>query len=606
MNNKTNAQERLDGLHRSDHALAGVHSAKGELTFVSLFQDYRVALVIGSVFLLLTNAAALSIPRMIKHAVDAIAEQQPFAVMNTSIMWIIGLAIAGGLARVLSRMYIFNIGRDIERDIRSVIFRHVLTMSSRFFEQFSIGDVMSRLTNDLQSIRALSGFALLNVINAIFIFVGTLPVLFQINTKLTLLALIPFPLGYGAAQRRFSTMENQKQLGVLNTILQQNLNGQTIVRAFDQQEPEIEKFEVANIETFNTAMRLAMIRMVLFPLMGLMSALSISIALYVGGTMAAEGILTVGDIVEFNTRIMQLAWPAMAGGFIIAVYHRGRASLARVNEMLSMAPDIYDGEYAEPISGALRLRNVSKSFERDGHVIEALKNISVDIVPGEFIGVIGTNASGKSTLVDVVTRQFDVSSGEVCLDEHGLAEWNIGALRDGFAVVPEQAFLFSKTIRENLKLWNDAISDEEIHDVLSMVDLMRDLSTFPDGLDTMVGERGWTLSGGQRQRVALARALLKNAPILILDDALSAVDAEVESHIISALRDGSMKRQNQTLIVIAHRPEAIRTADRILVFRDGEIVQTGTHQDLASKDGLYRQLLTDREEEADKPKDQDA
>jgi ATP-binding cassette subfamily B multidrug efflux pump len=598
-----------EGQQKTSAAPPTVHGLvpeQGKRTMLGLYGPYKGAMTVGVVILLVTNACALLLPSLINESIELIEGSftgtsilSVFGVatpaVSSVVTAIIGLAIVGGVARVASRVVLFNIGRDVEREIRGALFSHLSTLSPTYFGKNTTGDLMSRMTNDINNVRLMTGFALLNLFNAAIIFVGTLPLLFRLDVKVALLTLIPFPLVMGAAQILSRSMyrrvrANQEALGALTGHLQENLAGQQVVRAFSQEEGEEARFAVVNEQAFDASMRLAMIRTVFFPLMGLMSALGIAIALYAGGSAVVEGRLGVGDIVEFNTRLLQLTWPAIAMGFTLSVYQRGRAGLSRINEVFAAQPDVVDGAHSGEVAGRVVADGLSVTYP--GTKRAALKDLSFSVEPGRVLGVVGRNASGKSTLVRAIARMLPMAPDTLLIDDVCVTKWKLANLRSRVAVVTDDGFLFSATLRENLTFARPDATDAEVDEVLETADLARDVAGFPEGLQTIVGERGVTLSGGQKQRVALARALLASPRVLVLDDSLSAVDAETEANIVGALRSGRFGAGGTppTLVVISHRLSAVREADEIVVLEEGEVLERGTHDALIAHNGRYADL----------------
>lgn len=586
--------------------VAGLDPAGGTRTFTDIFRPYLPPLALGGVFLAATNGLQLLIPRLINDGVDAVEGKGPegsllgwLGIGDGTVTGIaialIAIAIGAAVVRTLSRVILLNVGRDVERELRTNLFSHLSTLSPRFFGDNPTGDLMSRMTNDLGNMRLMAGFALLNVVNSVLIFFATLPLLFAIDPIVALAALAPFPVVMGMSQflakKMFGrTRRNQKVLGQLTSAVQENLAGQAVVRAFSQQEQEKERFGEVNQEAYDAAMSLAIIRLIMFPMVGLMGALSIAIALYMGGRAIIDGRMDIGDLVEFNARVLQLLWPMIAMGFIISVYQRGKASLERINAVLHERPDIVDGSHRAQFNGRVEARGLTMRYA--GAETDALKDLSFEVQSGHVLGIVGRNASGKSTLIRALSRLQAVGESELFFDDVDANEWHLSDLHGSVAVVPDDGFLFSATLRENLVFGRPEATEEEVQAAIEVADLERDLEVFPEGLDTVVGERGVTLSGGQRQRVGLARALLTRPRMLILDDCLSAVDAETESRIVGALRAGRFATDGQTptLIIISHRLSAVREAEEILVLEEGELIERGNHESLLEHDGRYADL----------------
>ncbi len=588
--------------HPQEVTVSGERPSADRIDFVSLMRPHAGKLAIGMLSLVLTNAAMLLVPRLVNEGIGLVehrdVERSIFTMLGTHptttliVSSLIGAALFGALVRVWSRVVIFNIGRDIERELRSRLFAHLSTLSPTYFRQSSTGDLMSRLTNDLTNIRLTTGFALLNAANAALTFAGTLPLLIAVDAKVALLSLIPFPLVIVASQA-FSgvmfrrTKENQAQLGQMNAAVQENLSGQAVVRAFARERGEVEKFQLRNDALFRSAMQLAFVRVGMFPLMGLIGSLGMAIALFVGGREVVLGRMDVGDLVEMNTRLLQLSWPTIALGFIMSVWQRGKASVVRINEVFAARPDIVDGPVQSQVVGKVEARGLT--ITPSGASRKALDGIAFTLEPGRVMGVVGKNGSGKTTLVKALSRLIPVDRGQLFVDDVDVVDWHLKVLHQGVSIVPEDGFLFSATLRDNLAFGAPGATDAEVHAAVLLADLGRDLRAFPEGLATMVGERGITLSGGQKQRVALARALLARPRVLVLDDSLSAVDAETEAKIVAALRAG-WGGAAPSLVVVSHRLSAVREADEIIVLDDGHIAERGPHQALLQQGGIYAEL----------------
>ena len=587
--------------------VSGELVSAGQRTMTRLFRPYGTHLFLGALVLLATGALQLWLPRLINQGID-LAEGRTvepdlgllaFGIQVPGITHVVALIIAlatlAALLRTASRMFLFQVGRDVERDLRRDLFAHLSLLSPSFYGRHPTGDLMSRTTNDLSNIRLLAGFALMNALNATMFFLGNLPLLFAIDTWVALAALVPFPVVIGFSRFMSRSMykrtrENQKVLGALTSFVQENLAGQQVVRAFVREKAEAERYARVNDDAYHAAMRLAMIRLVMFPLTGLMVTLGIAITLWMAGNAVVQGRMDIGDFVEFNARLYQLTWPTIALGFIISVYQRGRASLERVNEVMAARPDIVDGAHEGELKGRVRAENLSVRYDDDS--AHALDGISFQVQPGATLGIVGRNASGKTTLVRALSRLCVVPDGQLYFDDIDVNDWCLSSLHHAIAIVPDDGFLFSASLRENLTFGCPDAADDEVQEVIDIVDLRRDVDGFPEGLDTLIGERGVTLSGGQRQRVSLGRALLARPRILILDDCLSAVDAETETNIVRSLRAGRFARDKHApaLLIVSHRLSAVRNADEIIVLDAGRIHERGSHASLLRDDGVYADL----------------
>ncbi|OGQ22338.1 MAG: hypothetical protein A2138_00335 [Deltaproteobacteria bacterium RBG_16_71_12] len=561
----------------------------------------------GALWLLATNTLLLAVPRLVN---EGIAVVEGTTGRGGSLLALFGLptdrlwpvvaaigvcALLGAGARVASRVVLFNVGRDVERELRGETFAHLATLSPGWFREHNVGDLMSRLTSDMTNIRLLGGFALMNALNTAIVFAATLPIVLALDVQVAALALAPFPLVILGAQLTARvvfkrTREVQAALGALTTRVQENLAGQAVVRAFSREAAEETSFDGTNQELRRRSLSLALARMVFAPIGGL-GALGVALALYAGGAAVLAGRLDVGDVVELSTRLVQLGWPMMALGLIISVIQRGRASLSRIHELLRARPDIVDGTVDRPVQGVVEANGLTVEVA-PGKV--GLADLHVKVERGRVLGIVGKNGAGKSTLLRALARQLPCPRGQLALDGVDVNDWHLRALHAGVGVVPEEAFLFSDTLRDNLAFGRPDATDAEIEAVVDLCDLRRDVTALPAGLATLVGERGVTLSGGQKQRVALARAILSRPAVLLLDDCLSAVDSETEANIVAALRRGFVTAGGDTrpptLLVVSHRLSAVREADEVIVLDGGRVAERGTHDQLLALGGHYAQL----------------
>ena len=566
-------------------------------------------LVAGTLLLAATNALGLTIPWLLKGAIDSLRDLQghPGAgtrdvvhLVTVTAALIAGAAIGQAVVRTFSRILIFNAGRNVEYQLRQDLFWHLCRMDPAFFRRNSTGDVMSRMTNDLSAVRMLFGPGILNVVNTAIVYVTGVWLLVHLSPWLTLVAVAPYPILivtarlwsriiYGASRAM------QDQLGTLSTALQEDLAGIAVVKSYALEEARQAAFARQSQGYLDRALALARARGGLTPLFALFGALGTLIVLWLGGRQVIEGKMTLGALVAFNAYLVYLSFPTIALGWILAVWQRGLAAWVRVRELLSTAPAIADDEglsavpLGEPSVSIRDLRVV-----REGRVI--LDQVSVDIPAGGTLAVVGPTGSGKTTLIDAVPRFLEVPRGVVFVGGRDVHELPLGTLRALIGYAPQEAFLFSATVGENVAFGLPPGLDAEtrarrVARAVEAAGLSGDLAALPDGIETLVGERGVTLSGGQRQRVALARALAAEPAILILDDSLSSVDAQTERDILTRL---APILRGRTSILVSHRVAAVRRADLIVVMDEGRVAERGTHEQLLAAGGLYASLYREQ------------
>lgn len=570
---------------------------------VSYLWRYRSRYVLGGVFLLATASLAMAIPYLLKRAVDSISGGAPWSVAGEFALWISIVATVQAVTRTLSRALIFNVGRDVEYDLRNDLFAHLLRLSPSYYQRQATGDLMSRLVNDVTAVRMMLGPGVLNLINTPLYYAYGLAIMLHLDWRLTLLALAPYPLLLLVVKRLSwqlmeGTLRVQEGLAELSTRVQENVSGMHVVRAHAVEDQEVKRFRAANERFREVSIALARVRGSLFPLMRLATGTGSLVVLWYGGTMVVHGRLSVGDLVAFLGYLNLLTWPTMALGWILSILQRGRAAMQRLEEVLEETPTIQDSAGAHPlrtIRGDLELRNVT-FFYPGREQQPALSGVSLRVSAGSTVGIVGHTGSGKSTLATLLPRLWDVSSGEILLDGLDVRNWPLRQLRSAIRVVPQDPFLFSTSVRANIAFAVDHALDAEIRRVARIVGIDQEIERFPYGYETVVGERGITLSGGQKQRLTLARALLAPGRVLVLDDPLSSVDAETETRILQRLEGDA---GSATRIIISHRLSAVQNADLIAVLVQGRVVETGRHEQLLRRGGVYTALFRQQRLEAE-------
>ena len=571
---------------------------------------YRARYLGGGACMLLATGLSLSIPWTVKTAVDALEREGTAARIGSYVLLILALAAAHGVARLVSRFAILGAGQWVEHDIRRDLYARLLSLPPAFYHVHRTGDLMSRASNDIGTLRMLAGFGTVMLAGTVFAFTGTLGAMWVIDPWLTVFAMAPFPALVIIAKRFNHDVEArstaaQEQLGVLSAKVQENLTGMAVVRAYTMEDREIAEFGRVNEEYQARNLALARTQAISWPLMGLVSGLGALIVLWLGGKAVVDGRITLGSFVAFNGYLAQLAWPTIALGWTLASIQRGLTAMQRVIEVLDSHPETAIRRWgsAGAISGPPQLKKSASEQPPDrlaGGPLEfknltfaydardpALREVSFVVPAGAVVAIVGPTGAGKSTLGALLCRLYEPPRGTVRIGGEDVVDLSVGRLRRSVGYVPQESFLFSRTLRENVRLADESADDQRLEAVARTAGLADDLGGLPAGWDTVVGERGLTLSGGQRQRVALARALVADPPFLVLDDVLASVDAAKEWEITRALRSAASGR---TTLLMTHRLKAAAEADSIVVLDEGRVVEQGRHLDLLAAGGLYARL----------------
>jgi len=551
---------------------------------------YRWGFVVGALCIVLSNGAQAGLPRVIGNAAQSLESGVTRHKLLIFTLQVLALAVVRGIFLFLTRWIVIGISRDIEFDLRNDLFAHLETLSYSYYQRMRTGDIMARVTNDLNAVRMLMGPAIMYSANTLVFTAAALWFMVRNSPKLTLYAFLPLPIVSVTIQyfgrrihERFERI--QAMFSDISARAQENFSGARVIRAYVQEEAEIASFEAANQEYVARSLKLVRLMGMLWPTLELMLGMALVLVLWIGGREVLAGRMQIGAFTAFNIYMMQLTFPIIALGWVVNIFQRGTASLVRLNEILQEKPAIQDESEAKerPVEGEIEFRGLN--FEYDGKVV--LHNLNLRILAGTSMAIVGPTGSGKSTLVNLIPRVYDAAPGMVLLDGRPIREFPVVSLRQNIGFVPQETFLFSDRIRENIALGVESASDEEIHEAADAANIAVDIEGFPERYQTMVGERGITLSGGQKQRTAIARALIRNPRILILDDALSSVDTHTEDKILNHLRE---VMRGRTTIFISHRVSTVRNADRIAVLHGGKIVELGTHDELLALNGYYCDL----------------
>ncbi|UOX34142.1 ABC transporter ATP-binding protein/permease [Flavobacterium sediminilitoris] len=565
------------------------------------FAKYKYRFLLGILITIAAQIFSLFTPELIGNSIKAIEKYTQHkdtsidvikAALYKNILLILVTTIIAGFFTFLMRQTIIVMSRYIEFDLKNEIFNHYQKLSQSFYKQNRTGDLMNRISEDVGKVRMYVGPAIMYSFNTLIRFTVVIIYMYNISPKLTLYSLLPLPLlSYGifkiSSEIHKKSSLFQQNLSTLSSFAQEMFSGIRVIKAYAIEEHKLNEFSTLTNDSNKKAMSLAKTNSLFGPLMILLIGLSNLVVIYVGGMMYIKGTIPdIGVIAQFILYINMLTWPVASLGWVSSLIQEAEASQKRINEFLKIEPSITNEiSTRSEIIGKIEFKNVS--FTYDDTNIEALKNINFTVNPGETLAILGNTGSGKSTILSLISRLYDVTDGQILIDEKPIQKVNLNDLRNHIGVVPQDAFLFSDSIKNNIKFGNENASDNEIIDVAKKAVVHHNIEAFTDQYETVLGERGITLSGGQKQRVSIARALIKNAPILLLDDCLSAVDTETEEAILNNLMSFC---QNKTTIIVSHRISSAKNADIIIILEQGKIIQKGTHNQLIVEDGYYKEL----------------
>jgi len=570
------------------------------------FSRYKRPLILGGLCVIGSAGFSLLKPLIIGRAVDALAGTITRTTLVRYALLLAGAAAVEGAFLYLQRWIVIGASRRIEYDMRNDFYGHLQQLPLKFYQEQRTGDLMSRATNDLASARMLIGPGVMHAASSLLVVTGAFVMMLRINTGMALISLIAVPVvagmvKYFGARMHLRFRAVQDYFGDISARVQENLSGVRVVRAFAQEQNEIETFKRMNHEYVERNRSLIRLSATFNPALHALIGGMFVVIFFLGARRIVDGRLTIGEFVAFQFYLGRMVWPLIALGWVINLFQRGMASMKRLHEIWSVDPELArEGQGADdPVAGDLEIRHLTFSYPQlaaapapgvapeKGPRREVLQDVSFRARHGQTIGIVGRTGSGKSTLLALISRTFEPPPGTIFLDGRPVETIPLTTLREWIGMVPQETFLFSESIAENIRFGRATADDAEVGEAARMAGLSGDVATFPQGLETMIGERGITLSGGQKQRTAIARALVRDPLILLLDDSLSAVDTATEEQILNALRS---IRQGRTVLIVSHRVSSVKDADQIIVLDDGRLVEQGTHETLISRDGYYADL----------------
>ncbi len=566
------------------------------------FFKYRNRLIIGVIITIIAKIFALFTPRLVGDSINVVSDRLDGIIteevfkneLTINILYLVGAAVIAGIFTFLMRQTIINVSRYIEYDLKNEIYQHYQVLSLNFYKSNRTGDLMNRISEDVGKVRMYVGPALMYTINTVTLF--TVAIIYMTSTapRLTLYTLLPLPF-LSAAIYKLSRLINkrstivQQSLSTLSTYSQETFSGVSVIKSYGIERRTNSEFEGLSNQNRQKQINLTKVQALFFPLMILLIGISNLIVIYIGGMQYMSGeIEKIGTIAEFIIYVNMLTWPVATVGWVTSLVQQAEASQERINEFLNTEPDIKNtATTLTPIKGDIEFKNVS--FVYPDTNIKALKDVSFTLKSGETLAILGKTGSGKSTILDLIGRLYDIDNGHILIDDTIISELHLNSLRESIGYVPQDAFLFSDSIRNNIKFGKEDATDEEVFEAAKNARVHKNIIGFNKGYETILGERGITLSGGQKQRVSIARAIIKKPKILLFDDCLSAVDTETEEKILKNL---VKLTKGKTTIIVSHRVSSAKNADHIIVLEDGKIIQKGSHQNLINTDGYYKELYT--------------